>query len=109
MLTKSKSLYNENVRDYISKLKKENESFNNKVEIFKLNQTIQKMKGENNKIPKAKILLEKYKELLTQKEQENAKLKKYNKYLYEYIQNIPAFIRKIFTKESNEKIINKFN
>ena len=58
------------------------------------------LKKENEKIPKAKELLQDYKDALKQKDSEIEKLKANNQELYEYIEKVPKFIRKIFIKEN---------
>ena len=58
------------------------------------------LKKENEKIPKAKELLQDYKDALKQKDSEIEKLKSNNQELYEYIEKVPKFIRKIFIREN---------
>ena len=58
------------------------------------------LKKENEKIPKAKELLQDYKDALKQKDSEIEKLKLNNQELYEYIEKVPKFIRKIFIREN---------
>ena len=95
------------IKEYAAKVKKENESFNDKIEIIRLKEIIEKIKKENSKIPKIKLLVEEYKKVLKQKDEQIIKLRENNKSLYEYVQKIPTFIRKIFTKESNLKLLDK--
>lgn len=64
---------------------------------------IKKLEKENSKLPKAKKLVEEYQKLLKQKYNQIKELKEKNSYLYEYIDNIPKFIRKIFVKEDIKK------
>lgn len=87
------------INEYISKTKRENEILNTQIENIKLKNIIETLEKENSKIPKAKELVEEYKEILKQKEIEIEKLKENNKFLYECNQKIPKFIRKIFIKE----------
>lgn len=96
----------DNIEEYVVKLKEENENFNNKIEIIRLNELIEKMKKENSKIPKAKLLIEEYKQALNQKNEEIKKLKQYNQKLEENIKKIPKILRNIFIKKENIKLLN---
>ena len=69
------------IKEYISKVKEENEIYNTKIEIIKLKEKIELLKQENSKIPKAKVLLEEYKELVNKKDKEISSLKENNMYL----------------------------
>lgn len=79
-----------------------NDNFNMKMENIKLKNLIKTLEKENSKLPKAKKLLEEYKDVLKQKYTQVDELKEDNIYLYEYINKIPGFIRKIFVKEEIE-------
>lgn len=94
---KHKSI-NTDVSSYISKVKKENEDFNAKIEIIMLKEIIESLKKENSKIPKAKALIKDYQELVNKKDKEISNLKQDNTKLYEDIQKIPIVLRKIFIK-----------
>lgn len=88
------------INQYIAEVKEQNKEFDARVENVKLKNIIEVLKKENEKIPKAKELLQDYKDALKQKDNEIEKLKMKNKELYEYIEKIPKFIRKIFIKEN---------
>ena len=90
---------------YIEKVKKENQEFDIKVENIKLKNIIETLKKENKKIPKAKSLLEEYKDALKQKDVEIEALKETNQDLYERINNLPKIIKKLFLKDFNEKLL----
>lgn len=77
---------------------KYNNSFE-KDKIIKINNLIEYIRKENNKMSKAKELLEEYKEVLNEKDNEIEKLRKNNQELNECIQKIPKFIRKLFLKD----------
>lgn len=96
-IEKQKSI-NTDVSEYISKVKKENEDFNAKIEIIMLKEIIESLKKENSKIPKAKALIKDYQELVNKKDKEINDLKQDNIKLYENIQKIPIVLRKIFIK-----------
>lgn len=96
-IEKQKSI-NADVSEYISKVKKENEDFNAKIEIIMLKEIIESLKKENSKIPKAKALIKDYQELVNKKDKEINDLKQDNIKLYENIQKIPIVLRKIFIK-----------
>ena len=96
----------DNIEEYVVKVKEENENFNNKIEIIRLNELIEKMKKENSKIPKAKLLIEEYKQALNQKNEEIKKIKQYNQKLEENIKKIPKILRNIFIRKEDIKLLN---
>ena len=63
------------------------------------------LEKENERIPKAKALLEEYNSALKQKETEIKRLKEKNQKLNNYIKKIPKILRNIFTKEDDIKIL----
>ena len=75
------------------------EKFDIEMENIRLKNIIETLEKENSKIPKAKELLEEYKEMVKQKDREIEELRENNKYLYECNQKIPKFIRKLFVKD----------
>ena len=81
-------------------------NYDAKIENIKLKNIVELLKKENSKIPKAKELLEEYKEALNQKDIEIAKLKEDNEYLYKYIQKIPKILRRVFIKDKDMKLLN---
>ena len=84
---------------YIKKIKQSNENYDTRIENIRLNNLVKFLKKENGKIPKVKELLEEYKELLKQKDNEIERLKINNKELHECIQKLPKIIKKIFIKD----------
>ena len=97
----SKNNKKDDIKQYISDVKKENEEFDMKLENIRLKELIEIVKKENEKIPKAKSLLEEYKNTLKQKDAEISNLKQSIQQLYKSLQKIPKFIRKIFLKDEN--------
>lgn len=102
---KSKSNTND-ISQYIESVKESNKNYDAKIENIKLKNIVELLKKENSKIPKAKELLEEYKEALNQKDIEIAKLKEDNEYLYKYIQKIPKILRRVFIKDKDMKLLN---
>lgn len=94
------------INEYINKVKQSNENYETKIENIRLNNLIELLKKENNKIPKAKELLEEYKDALKQKDNEIEKLKRNNQELYECIQKLPKIIRRVFIKDFDTKLLN---
>ena len=86
-------------KEYLKKIKEDNEEFNAKIEIIMLKEIIESLKKENSKIPKAKALIKDYQDLVKKKDNEISNLKQDNNKLYEYIQKIPTFIIRIFVKD----------
>lgn len=86
------------VMQYVQKVKIENQKFDDKLEIVRLQEIIENYKKENSKLPKAKELIEEYQELIENKDKEIEKLKEENKKYYEYIEKIPKFVKKVFLK-----------
>ena len=91
----------------IQKVKENNNDI--EIENIRLNNLVELLKKENSKIPKAKELLEEYKEALKQKDNEIAKLKECNQNLYKYIQRVPKFLRKIFMRSEEIKLLDTNN
>lgn len=94
------------MNDYIRKCKTENELHEAGIEIIRLNQIIEMLRKENTKIGEAKELIIGYKNVTMSKEEEIKnlneevkKIKKNNEELYELLNKIPKFIRKIFLKD----------
>lgn len=92
---------NTDMSSYISRVKKENDDFNEKIEIIMLKELIEELRKENSKIPKAKALIVDYKKLMKKKDQEIYNLKQENIELYKNIQKIPMLLRKVFIKTIN--------
>ena len=98
-IERNKAKYSKKELDeYIQKVKKENENFDAKLEIVHLQKIIENYKSEIGKLPKAKELIEEYKNLIDNKEKEIEKLKEENKKYCDYIEKIPKFVKKVFLK-----------
>lgn len=93
---KEKKSTKKDINEYVKKIKSSNEKFDMQMETIKLKDMVKLLKKENNKIPKAKKLLEEYNQALVQKENEIIYLKECNNKLNKDIEKIPNFIRKIF-------------
>ena len=101
---KNKKVSNNNEStDYI---KESNKNFETSAENIRLQKLVKLLKKENEKIPKAKKLVEEYKNALAEKNKEIEVLEKNNKYLRELINRIPKFIRKFFIKD-DIKLLNE--
>lgn len=98
---------NKQMIEYINMAKEGNEKFNTKIENIKLKNMTEVLKKENEKLPKAKELLEEYKDALIKKDEEIVRLKNNNEELYSSIQRVPKFIRRIFIKDIEVKLLNK--
>lgn len=94
------------IDEYINKVRQSNENYETKIENIRLNNLIELLKKENSKIPKAKELLEEYKDALKQKDNEIEKLKRNNQELYASIQKLPKIIRRLFIKDFDKKLLN---
>lgn len=68
---------------------------------------IENYKKEQAKFKDAKIILEDYKNIMYQKDEQIKKLKESNNYLLNSIQKCPKIIRKIFFKEFNRKMLSE--
>ena len=80
--------------------------FNENIRLNELNAVLEK---EKVNISKAKELIVSYKKLLQEKQNEIDNLKEYNNSLEETVNRIPKFLRKIFLKKSDIKLINGKN
>ena len=85
---------------------KARETYDAKMENIRLNNIIKALQEENKKIPKAKELLENYKDALEKKDIEIEQLKRNNQQLYMCIQKLPKIIRKLFIKGEDVKYLN---
>lgn len=112
-MNKEKTLcQNVEIEKYINSVKETQKNYDIKIENIRLKKEIQELKNETNKLSKAMKLLQEYKYTLNQNIAElercnkilevNKKnideLKKINNDLYEVIQKIPKFIKKIFIR-----------
>lgn len=98
-----KKLIKQQTEEYVKNIRGSNKEFDMKIENIELKKIIKKLEEENSKLPKAKKLVEEYQKVLKQKYNQIKELKEKNSYLYEYIDNIPKLIRKIFIKEEIKK------
>ena len=103
----NKKFSTQEVEKYVKTVKESNAKFDMEIENIRLKNIIETLEKENAKIPKAKQLVEEYKEILEQKDIEIDRLKRNNQELYEMLQKLPRFIRKIFIKDSNIKLLNE--
>lgn len=97
---------NTEIDDYVKSVKESNSNFENNIENIRLKKLIDVLQKENSKIPKAKDLLQEYKDTLKAKDDEIQKLKRNNENLLSMYNSIPKFIRKLFVKESDIKLLN---
>lgn len=93
------------VKEFLEDIKKSNKEFDIQLENIKLKKLIDFLKKENSRLPKAKELCEEYKKIIEQKDKEISELKTLNKVMEENFNKIPKFLRKIFIKESNIKLL----
>lgn len=118
MLLESEALYRQtaieqtksrsgDVESFVSKVKEENEEFDTKIENVKLAKLVENLKKENAKIPKMKYLATKYKNELSEKSKKVIELKKENQVLYSEFKKIPKFVRKIFIKVDDIRLVDE--
>ena len=97
MLTNDKKVQNNTeIDDYVKSVKESNASFEKNIENIQLKKLVKVLQKENEKIPKAKDLVQSYKEILKDKDDEIKTLKNEKNDLTNMINRIPKFIRKIF-------------
>lgn len=110
-VTKNENKLQDNAKmdAYIQKVKESNQNYNAKIENIRLKNLVEILRKENSKIPKAKDLISDYKEALKQKDNEIARLKECNQNLYKYIQRVPKFLRKIFMRSEDIKLLDTNN
>ena len=100
-----KSNVNFDIEEYVKNVKESNKYYETKIENIGLNNLVELLKKENDKIPKAKELVEEYKKIINQKIDEIERLKRDNQYLYKCIQKLPKIVRKIFIKDFDKKLL----
>ena len=100
------------IEQYVQSVKKENEMHETLIENIKLSRKIGELQIENTKIEKAKQLITDYMTTLNNLKIENDSLKNENKKTNEndetlrnIIKRLPKFIRRIFIKEDNVKML----
>jgi len=101
-----KKIEEQEIQKKIEIEEKAKETYDAKMENIRLNNIIKALQEENKKIPKAKELLENYKDALEKKDIEIEQLKRNNQQLYMCIQKLPKFIRKFFIKGEEVKYLN---
>ncbi len=89
------------ITNYINKVKESNKNYYLKIENVKLKKIINKLENENEKIYKAKNLIEDYKKVLERKNNEISSLKSEINYLSECLNRIPKVFRRIFIKSKD--------
>jgi len=99
----------EALKSYMEEVKKSNEDFETKIENIRLKNIIELLKKDAEKLPQAKKICEEYKaeckKIEKDKDKEIKMLKKELTDLREEINKIPKFIRKVFIKEKNIKLL----
>lgn len=97
------------VPQYIESVKSSNRDFDMEIQNAKLKNRIEKLELENSRILLENSVLEEYKKILQQNDKEIMRLKQWNQNLYGCIKKVPKFIRKIFIKTENIKLLNDNN
>lgn len=92
---------NDDISKYVESTKKSNEEIEN----IRLNNLVEDLKEKNGKIPKVKNLVQEYKNALRDKDNEITKLQKDNEILLSIYKKISKFIRKIFVREKEIKLL----
>ena len=94
------------IKDYIRKCSTENELYEAKIEMARLNKMIQDLMSENGKIDGAKELIAGYRDVANSKDEQIQKLtveletlRKNNEELCSMLNKVPRFVRKIFIKD----------
>jgi len=86
------------MNEYIKQVTQSNNNYDMEIENIRLKNLVEFLKKENEKISKAKELLEEYNYVLKQKNNEIEELRKNNQILNEDIQKVPKFVRILFIK-----------
>lgn len=97
---------NNEIDEYVKNVKESNTNYENTIENIRLKKLVEVLQKENVKIPKAKDLLQDYKDALKAKDEEIQELKNNNYILTQKLRKIPRVIRRIFIKESKTKFLN---
>lgn len=92
----------EKTKNFLNQIKIENKNFDSQIQIISLNNQISHLKKENQKINKAKFLIQKYMVVLDDKCKKISKLKIENYELTNELNNIPQIIRMFFKKLKNK-------
>ncbi len=77
------------------------------LENIRLKDLVERLRIENDKIPKAKEIIVQYQQLLEEKDNEIKKLKENNQQLYKIIQRTPKIIKRLFLRDFNSNLLIK--
>ena len=94
-----------NVNNHINNVEESNENDYSKEENIRLKSLVEILQKENAKIPKVKDLVQEYKDELEKKNEKIKMLENNNYYLQSQLNKIPKFIRRIFIKKDNVKLL----
>ena len=94
-----------NVNNHINNVEESNETDYAKEENIRLKSLVEILQKENAKIPKVKEIVQGYKDELEKKNEKIKMLENNNYYLQSQLNKIPKFIRKIFIKKDNVKLL----
>lgn len=108
-LHKMAKQYENDIKSYIKEVEERNAGFEARVDNINLNEEVKRLEKKNEKLPKAKELIEDYKKVVSKKEEEIIKLKEECDMLTTMLNKIPKFIRKIFLKNSKTKLLQEKN
>lgn len=99
----------EELKSYIETVKKSNDDYETKIENIRLKNIIELLKKDAEKLPEAQKICESYKavcqKIESEKNKEIKKLTKNIEELQDALNKIPKFIRKIFIKEIDIKML----
>ena len=101
--------YEKDIKDYIAEVNSKNAGFEAQVDNVNLREDIEKLEIQNQKIPKAKELIQEYQQNKKKKEEEIVKLKEECNALTSMLNKIPKFIRKIFLRNHKVKLLQEKN
>ncbi len=93
------------ITNYISSVEESNRNNDTNEEIIRLKNIVEILQKENAKIPKVKDLVQEYKDELEKRNEEIKILKVNNNYLQNQLSKIPKFIRRIFIKKDEVKLL----
>lgn len=95
----------DNENNHITNAEKSSETDYTKEENIRLKSLVEILQKENAKIPKVKDLVQEYKDELENKNEKIKELEANNYYLQSQLNRIPKFIRRIFIKEDDVKLL----
>ncbi len=108
----SNQLYEEykyEINDYVKDINEQNKGNEARLENINLNNDMDNLKKENQKLPQAKDLIVGYQKLISQKDEEIKKLKQECDSLTDSLNRIPKFIKRLFLRNRNLKALNEKN